>query len=291
MDKYYNIGNHHFRVTGNAFVEALEKLPEFTIFEDSTHENAEFTIEECVESTTQIPSFQKIIQTYKDELTDGVFGITANGYLTRQTFVDGASYHYWTIDKEKKVYIQSHSTPWTAKIVIMNCYELITADMGTLSIHSSCIVYKQQAILFLGKSGTGKSTHTQLWREYIPGSHLLNDDSPILRFEDGQLWAYGCPYSGKTPCYRQERFPIAGFVRLSQAPYNRITKQTTILHAYGTLLPSFPYIFQYKNELNNSLNTFIGKVISSIPVYCLECLPDKEAALLSFHTFFPDEIL
>lgn len=40
-------------------------------------------------------------------------------------------------------------------------------------------------LFFLGESGTGKSTHTRLWRENIAGSKLLNDDSPIVRYEEG----------------------------------------------------------------------------------------------------------
>lgn len=47
-----------------------------------------------------------------------------------------------------------------------------------LSIHASAVVSDGKAYLFLGKSGTGKSTHARLWLKNIPGSHLLNDDNP-----------------------------------------------------------------------------------------------------------------
>ena len=52
---------------------------------------------------------------------------------------------------------------------------------------------------------------------------LLNDDSPVLRVEDDVVQVYGSPWSGKTPCYRQECHKLEACVRLSQAPYNRIT--------------------------------------------------------------------
>lgn len=51
----------------------------------------------------------------------------------------------------------------------------------TAAIHSSVIIHENQAVLFLGESGTGKSTHTRLWLENVPGTRLLNDDSPLLR--------------------------------------------------------------------------------------------------------------
>jgi hypothetical protein len=53
----------------------------------------------------------------------------------------------------------------------------------TAAIHASVIIHENQAVLFLGESGTGKSTHTRLWLENIPGTRLLNDDSPILRLD------------------------------------------------------------------------------------------------------------
>ena len=83
-----------------------------------------------------------------------------------------------------------------------------------LSIHASAVVSDGKAYLFLGKSGTGKSTHARLWLKNIPGSHLLNDDNPAVRLIDGSPVAFGTPWSGKTPCYRDESAPVGGFVRL-----------------------------------------------------------------------------
>ena len=54
-------------------------------------------------------------------------------------------------------------------------------EHGVVAIHSSVLTYREAAILCLGESGTGKSTHTRLWRENIEGAGLLNDDSPFVR--------------------------------------------------------------------------------------------------------------
>ena len=120
-------------------------------------------------------------------------------------------------------------------------------------------------MLFLGESGTGKSTHTRLWRENIAGAVLLNDDSPFIGFVDGRGTAFGAPWSGKTPCYKQEHYPIAAIVRLSQAPHNAIRPLRSV-HAIGALP--------------------VSKIISQVPVYHLECLPDAAAARLSYDTVF-----
>ena len=88
-------------------------------------------------------------------------------------------------------------------------YGLMTVRKDTVALHGSCIVYKGKAVLFLGESGTGKSTHTRLWRENIAGSKLLNDDSPIVRYEEGGVWVYGSPWSGKYSfVYKAECYPF-----------------------------------------------------------------------------------
>lgn len=60
-------------------------------------------------------------------------------------------------------------------------FNIAAVARQAVAIHSSVISLNGGAVLFLGESGTGKSTHTRLWREHIPGAELLNDDSPIVR--------------------------------------------------------------------------------------------------------------
>ena len=162
---------------------------------------------------------------------------------------------------------------------------LMVAPYNTVALHSSCIVYQNKAVLFLGESGTGKSTHTRLWREHIGGAFLLNDDSPFVRVEKGKVWVYGSPWSGKTPCYKQERYELKGCVRLSQAPCNEI-KKLSVLHAYGAIHPSCPPEFAYDASLYDHIGNFIGQLIATVPLYHLACLPNAEAAQLSCQTLF-----
>lgn len=156
---------------------------------------------------------------------------------------------------------------------------------GGIAIHTSVIVNHGRAVMFLGESGTGKSTHTRLWREHVAGSHLLNDDSPILRIIDGTPTAFGSPWSGKTPCYRNKSYPLAAIVRLSQAPHNSMHRLPTIA-AIGALLPSCPPSFAYDAALQDCVCNLLSEVIATVPVFRLECLPDAAAAELSHSTIF-----
>lgn len=157
--------------------------------------------------------------------------------------------------------------------------------LHAIAIHSSVIVKDGGAVMFLGESGTGKSTHTRLWRENIEGAKLLNDDSPIIRCVDGVPTVFGSAWSGKTPCYINKSFPIRGIVRLSQAPHNAMRRHSTIA-ALGALLPSCPPSFAYDNELQDNICETLSEVLAKVPVYHLECLPDAAAAQLSYNTVF-----
>lgn len=166
-------------------------------------------------------------------------------------------------------------------------FGIAITPLHAIAIHSSTIRCDGGAALFLGESGTGKSTHTRLWREHIPGAELLNDDSPVIRLTGGVATVYGSPWSGKTPCYRNEKWPIRGLVRLSQAPHNRMAR-LSVVRAIGALLPSCPPAFAFDNTLQDDICETLSQIISRVPVYHLECLPDAAAAELSYHTLFDD---
>ena len=152
-------------------------------------------------------------------------------------------------------------------------------------VHSSVIVHKGGAVLFLGESGTGKSTHTRLWLKNIPDAHLLNDDSPILTIEEGRPWVYGSPWSGKTPCYVARRFPLKALVRLSQAPQNAM-RRLSVPEAFAALQPSLPPALMQDERYADLLIDVVSDVISVAPAYHLSCLPDADAAQLSCKTIF-----
>jgi hypothetical protein len=107
----------------------------------------------------------------------------------------------------------------------------------------------------------------------------------MIRVEDGKVWAYGSARSGKTPCYKQERYELAACVRLSQAPSNKIQK-LSVLQAYGAIHPSCAPEFAYDDVLYDQVSRIIGEILSVVPFYHLACLPDREAALLSCRTIF-----
>lgn len=150
-----------------------------------------------------------------------------------------------------------------------------------ISIHASAVAADGKAWLFLGKSGTGKSTHARLWLRNIPGSRLLNDDNPAVRLVDGKAVAFGTPWSGKTPCYRNESAPIGGIVRLVQGDADIFTEKDEVA-ALVALLPSCSVVHS-DAALQSLLCDTLARLIELVPVGELKCLPDNESAIICYN--------
>ena len=164
---------------------------------------------------------------------------------------------------------------------LMVLFALATADKSTVLFHAATVSHEEQGYMFLGKSGTGKSTHARLWMKYIEGTALVNDDNPVVRTDaDRQATVYGSPWSGKTPCYRNVSYPLAGIVLLSQAPYNKIHRLGG-LQAYAALVPSISGK-RWDAHIANGLHETENALATNIPTWHLECLPDEEAARVCF---------
>lgn len=284
MDRDYKIGGHCFRMTGERLLAALDCMPGFKPFVMVGNDReADFVF--CEDGLATTTTFGKKLYLFKYEDIDSAFSVTENGYRLELSPEGEHSLCLRISIGEQKGYLYGNCSPRLLRFALWMGCGVMTVRKDTVAMHSSCIVYKGQAVLFLGESGTGKSTHTRLWREYIGGSELLNDDSPLVRCEDGNIWVYGSPWSGKTPCYKTERYPLAGCVRLSQAPGNKIRRLNT-LQAFGALHPSAPPAFAYDDRLYDGVCSVLGKIISRVPVYHLACLPDRGAAELACGTLF-----
>lgn len=157
-------------------------------------------------------------------------------------------------------------------------YYLNVAKRRTLTFHASCIIKDDKAILFHAPCGTGKSTHSQQWMKAFPDAELLNDDGPIVRvWPDGRVIAYGSPWSGQTPCYKNLSAPVAAFVRINRAKENKI-HQLSPVEAYASLMPSCTGRVKWNPEITEAQHQTLEKIISSVPCYQLDCLPNEDAA-------------
>ncbi len=185
--------------------------------------------------------------------------------------------------REVSLYLRPQEARFAMDNAAMLVFAFATADKRTLLFHSSVTVRGGKGYMFLGHSGTGKSTHSQQWRAAFEDATLLNDDNPAVRIDGaGQVTVYGTPWSGKTPCYKNESVPVAALVQLAQAPHNEITK-LRMTQAYPYILSSVSGL-KIRPEMMDRLYETIVQLLETTPVYRLECLPNPDAARLCAQT-------
>ena len=163
-------------------------------------------------------------------------------------------------------------------------YRQIAAQMplfDTLLFHGSVIAVDDEAYIFTAPSGTGKSTHTRLWREYFgEKAFMVNDDKPLLKVcEDGEVIAYGTPWNGKHKLDTNVGVRVKGICILSQAPENWIEKIRKE-EAFQTMY-SQAYRPMDRPEMIKKTLELLDKVME-VKLWHLGCTISKEAVEVAY---------
>lgn len=151
---------------------------------------------------------------------------------------------------------------------------------GVCMMHGSCIAVDGNAYLFTAKSGTGKSTHSRLWREMLQErAVMVNDDKPMIGVSDAAVIAYGTPWDGKHHLSADIAVPLKAICILECAAHNRI-REISAAEAYPMLLQQ---VYRPLNgeAMRQTLN-LIDRISASVRFYRLECNMDPEAAKVSY---------
>lgn len=163
---------------------------------------------------------------------------------------------------------------------MMMAFAFAGATHGTLLIHASLVRHDGFGYAFIAKSGTGKSTQTTNWLKVIPGCDLMNDDNPVLRVKDSEVWIYGSPWSGKTPCYRQVKAPIGAITKIDRAKENYVETLHPVM-AFNHLLSSCSVMKWDKPTYSGICNT-VTDVVEHLTLYVLHCTAEPESAKVCY---------
>lgn len=146
-------------------------------------------------------------------------------------------------------------------------------------LHSAVVEYGGAAYAFLGRSGTGKSTHTGIWLKNLPSAKILNGDKPIIGYAGGEFTVYGTPWQGKERLGYNGKAPLKGLCFLEQAKKNEIARlspgQAAERLFVQILLPDDPEAVGKTLELCDEL-------VKTVPSYLLKCDISDEAFEKSF---------
>lgn len=280
-----NIGGHGY-VFENLCPEIfLERFPNYCPF--VVKESELSPVMQTVVWEKELPN-DPVDFIYQYEIMDGQYSFykEASGYRIVITLKDLPPLQIWGSEDWSVCYTSAtltHPLIWRMERFLQHLFTFAGTVKNTFIVHASVIKNDGKGFLFMGHSGAGKSTHSRLWLEHISGSFLLNDDNPVLRLENQKLWVFGSPWSGKTDCYVNDCAEVFSFFNIVQAPQNKLTLLNGA-KAYITMLYANSFL-RWNVNLEQYLYDFIDQVLQLKPIYELECLPDKSAAVLSASVF------
>ena len=154
-------------------------------------------------------------------------------------------------------------------------YLYLAQSKGMVALHSASLLYKDKAWLFSGRSGMGKSTHTNLWKK-LYDTPIINGDLNLLGIENGLPIVYGIPWCGTSGMYDTKTYPLGGIVLLNQAPTDTVEALTLdrkqLLVCQRLISPA------WSAELFDKNLDVVRKITDKIMVCKLHCTKEDSAA-------------
>jgi hypothetical protein len=151
---------------------------------------------------------------------------------------------------------------------------------GVVLCHGSVVSVDGQAYLFTAVSGTGKSTHTRLWRQrFGERCVMVNDDKPLLRITERGVLACGTPWDGKHRLSNNIAVPLKGYVILERGERNEIAPIST--------MEAFPMLLQQSHRPTSPVElaqylSLLEQITKKTGLYRLKCNMDPEAAQVAY---------
>lgn len=141
-------------------------------------------------------------------------------------------------------------------------------------------------VAFLAPSGTGKTTHAELWRKCLGSSFkYVNGDKPLVRVINNRIYAYGTPWAGKENFHSNMKTKLKKVCFIKRAEENSCVrlKKTEILE------PLMNQIYIPENASILSFLNLLSIFIESVEFYTINCNTDISAAKLAYEVIFDDK--
>ena len=126
---------------------------------------------------------------------------------------------------EEGIKVRVFTDPFLDRTAIQRKTAEFLFDRDVLMTHGSTVAVDGRAYLFTARCGTGKSTHTRLWRQVFGDrAQMVNDDKPFLKITEDGVLACGSPWSGKHGLDNNITVPLQGICILERGKENRIAR-------------------------------------------------------------------
>lgn len=161
------------------------------------------------------------------------------------------------------------------------------AEYDAFLLHSALIECDGKGVAFTARSGVGKSTHIMLWQKNFGDRvRVINGDKPILRFIDGELFAFGTPWLGKEGYGVNASCKMTSVCFIERGIENRIAKIDADIAAMAIL--SQIYLPVHPQNAGKTLE-LADRFAARVSFYKLACNMEDEAVLVSYNAIIKSE--
>ena len=146
-------------------------------------------------------------------------------------------------------------------------------------MHGAVVSANDYGYMFTAPSGTGKSMHINLWKQYFDGIEIINGDKPFIRVMKDKVWAYGTTWCGKEGWQKNASVPLKGICLLNRGRENHIAQITP-----AQVLPFIMRQVHYMDDSEMAGKTLelLNRLMTEVKLYRLECDVSREAAKCSY---------
>lgn len=284
--EYYQIAGLGVRLSGNGvdrlgiFREQLMK------FASDKNEISDLCIQIVLKENIQAPPEKLMLDEY-----------------TKWSIKQGGGYNVFCVDQaSEKIFILVKTDEYWKNVIVQVCGNLPgysnekLAEMMSESlffmlglvfrntvilhdgfvIHSSSIDYAGHGIIFSAPSGTGKSTHVNLWNTYYAENcHIINDDTPPIRIINDVPYLFGSPWCGSSFKGINASVKLSAMVAIERGQTN-VIRQLDYDEALPRLVPRMSLPLYCESLMDLAIKTF-EKVLLKVPSYLLSCTIDRQA--------------
>ena len=156
---------------------------------------------------------------------------------------------------------------------------------GVLLLHGSAVAVDGKGYIFTAPCGTGKSTHTRLWRQvFVDRAVMINDDKPFLRFAKDGVFVCGAPWSGKHGLDTNISVPLQGICTLARGKENAIVPISA-----GDVGDFLVHQCQAPSDPADQplFDRLVQTLVQTIPLWRMECTIDPQAAAIAYQAMSP----
>ena len=213
-------------------------------------------------------------------------------YLARYGTQDGADFSVtvtqadldrerWFRDAEaleEGMKLRNVTEPFLERLAIQRKFAEVLMGRGILMVHGSAVAVDGVGYLFTARCGTGKSTHTRLWRQVFGDRVvMINDDKPFLRLAPEGVTVCGAPWSGKHGLDTNTEVPLGGICLLERGRENLI--RPVCQSEIPELTKNLRWFME--SERISQFDALAAELFRQVPLWHLNCNMEPAAAVLS----------